>query len=407
MTTTVPGPAVTTTVTRRETLTTTATVTKTVAAPALPEVIKIGAVLPLSGGLAAPGRDEKIAIEFAEEDINKWAEEQGLPYRFDFIILDSKTTEEGSRKASETLVEVQGVKIIVGMVGSIEIAGSREYLNAKRIPAIAMGTSPFLAYPDYVFRITAPDSLQAKALALLVDYYGIKKVAALYRADDYGRGIATFFKKNFEELGGKVEEISYAPEAPPYEPAVRGASDKVKALGVGPETAVLNVFFGEGLEILRMAARDPTLSAVKWFAPETPTIYYEECMKDPELRSFMEKVGYYWTEPAFEVNPLTKKFKERFKAKEGRDYIIYTDVAYDCAWLAALSILAAEKYDGDAIAKAIPVVAARYHGISGWKLLDENGDLKTMDYAIYKIVEGKKKKIGVYSGITETITITE
>jgi branched-chain amino acid transport system substrate-binding protein len=121
----------------------------------------------------------------------------------------------------------------------------------------------------------------------------------------------------------------------------------------------------------------------------------------------MEKVGYYWTEPAFEVNPLTKKFKERFKAKEGRDYIIYTDVAYDCAWLAVLSILAAEKYDGDAIAKAIPVVAARYHGISGWKLLDENGDLKTMDYAIYKIVEGKKKKIGVYSGLTETITITE
>ena len=30
-----------------------------------------------------------------------------------------------------------------------------------------------------------------------------------------------------------------------------------------------------------------------------------------------------------------------------------------------------------------------------------------MDYVIYKIVEGKKKKIGMYSGITEAITITE
>ncbi|MHC1589633.1 MAG: ABC transporter substrate-binding protein [Candidatus Hecatellaceae archaeon] len=379
----------------------------TPAPTALPEKITIGAVLPLSGGLAAPGRDEKIGIEMAMEDINAWAEKIGLPYKFDVIILDSKTTEEGSRKACETLVEVHGVKVIIGMVGSIEIAGAREYLNAKRIPAVVMGTSPFLAYPDYIFRITAPDSLQAKAMATIANYYGIKKVAAIYRADDYGKGVATSFKKEFEKLGGTVELISYAPEAPPYEPAVRALSDKVKALGVGPETAVVNVLFGEGLEILKVAARDPTLCSVRWIAPETPPVYLEEAVKDPELKAFMEKVGYYWTEPAFEENPLTKEFKERFKAKEGRDYIVYTDVAYDCAWVAVLSIIAAGKYDGEAIAKAIPEVAKRYHGLTGWKLLDENGDLSMMDYGIYKVVEGQKKQIGFYNGLTGTVNIKE
>ena len=48
--------------------------------------------------------------------------------------------------------------------------------------------------------------------------------------------------------------------------------------------------------------------------------------------------------------------------------------AYDAAWLVALSVMAAGRYDGETIAKILPIIAQHYYGVTGNTALDRNGD---------------------------------
>jgi hypothetical protein len=54
--------------------------------------------------------------------------------------------------------------------------------------------------------------------------------------------------------------------------------------------------------------------------------------------------------------------------------------------LACLSVIVAGKYDGKVLKQVVPWVAANYYGVTGWKLLDETGDLKYQEYSIWKYV---------------------
>jgi len=57
----------------------------------LPKVIPIGAPAPLSGALGSFAVSNYNAIKMASDDINKCMEELGLPWRFKFIMEDTRT----------------------------------------------------------------------------------------------------------------------------------------------------------------------------------------------------------------------------------------------------------------------------------------------------------------------------
>ncbi|MFZ8855087.1 MAG: hypothetical protein ACO2OQ_02850 [Thermofilaceae archaeon] len=54
--------------------------------------VPIGALLPLTGDLASFGKREQRAIEMAVQDVNKFAESIGAPFRFK-LIIEEKTRE--------------------------------------------------------------------------------------------------------------------------------------------------------------------------------------------------------------------------------------------------------------------------------------------------------------------------
>ena len=84
--------------------------------------------------------------------------------------------------------------------------------------------------------------------------------------------------------------------------------------------------------------------------------------------------------------------------KIGETLDIYSLVAYDCAWLAALSAICAQSGDGTAIKDALPYVASNYYGASGWAELDELGDRKALNVEFFAVkeVEGKHAWVKVY-----------
>jgi len=91
--------------------------------------------------------------------------------------------------------------------------------------------------------------------------------------------------------------------------------------------------------------------------------------------------GFYYAPES----PKKEKVVNYVKNKLGEEPDIYSLIAYDCAWVAALSILQAGVNDGEVIQKVVPYVANNYFGASGWTELDETGDRTGLDIIFYQV----------------------
>lgn len=348
------------------------------------KVYKIGFTIPLSGELSSVGKLWEKAIYMAIEDLNEEVKAYGLNVRFEPVVLDDKTKEEDALKNIQSLNQL-GIKVVIGPAASSQVKAVMSYADSNKIVIISpSSTAPTLAIPgDYVFRNTGSDALQAKALAALISHEGYSNVVVFHRDDEYGRAFAKFFEKEFEAAGGKAESMSYATGLSDYASEVAGLSSKVQELGA--DAVVLISFDTDGANILSHAKDDPTLSNTRWFSSEG--IHGASELLQPEMAEFLVRIRFLGTRPVFRENPLYKEFAARFKSETGDYPPVFTDKIYDAVFLAGWSILRAGEYDGEAIMKALPLVAEKYYGVSGWCILDENGDRLMQDYAIWGIVQ--------------------
>ncbi|ABM80474.1 ABC transporter substrate-binding protein [Hyperthermus butylicus] len=351
--------------------------------------IPIGILLPQTGSLAQDGRDNIKAAKLAIEDFNKLLESIGAPFRFKAIVADSGTDPNKALAALQTLYNQHHVQIVVGTDSSWVLSGVMSFANEHHIVMISpASTSPALALKDYIFRIVGNDKGQGKALAALVHNNGFNAAVVIFRDEAYGRGIAEAFKENFEALGGTAVLVPYNPQKSDYAPEVQKlASEVEKLLNEGKNVAVIIVAFEtDGINILSHAADIPVLSQVKWFASES--IRSPALLKAPDkVRQFLAKVELEGTFPIPPKSPLGEWFEKHFEEVYGHPpESPFSPYAYDAAYLACLAVTIAGKYDGTVIAKVLPEVAKNYYGVTGWKLLDENGDLKYQEYSIWKYV---------------------
>ncbi len=377
------------------------------AAQGLPSEIPIGALLPLTGDLSGFGAKWKNALEMAETDINNYVSTLGLNVKFKILVEDTKTSEEGALQALQSLV-AKGVKVVLGPAASNEVSAIKSYADSNKIVVISgSSTAPSLAIPgDYIFRLVTTDLFQAKAVARMIWSKGVKKVAVIYRGDDWGDGLFNGFKSTFEDLGGTVDSVRYDPKALEFSSEVASLADKVSALGVSPETAVLLISFEEdGISILNAAKDYSVLMSVEWFGTDGTAFSTKIASQVGDVA--VSVGGLPSTIFAPTSSPVQQSFFERYKDTYGVEPDSYTHNMYDAAWLAAMTILQVGKYDGEAIAKALPEVAARFFGVSGWLNLDENGDRAFGDYSIAAIVfengEYVCKVVGVYRSTTDTV----
>jgi branched-chain amino acid transport system substrate-binding protein len=374
------------------TVTVTKTVTQTVAkgGAGLKGEIPIGILLPQTGSLASDGQDNIKAAKLAIQDCNKILEQVGAPFRFKAVVADSGTDPNKALAGLQTLYNQYHVQIVVGTDSSWVLSGVMSFANEHHIVMISpASTSPALAIPgDYIFRVVGNDKGQGKALATLVKSKGFNAAVVIFRDEAYGRGIAEAFKENFEKMGGTVVLIPYNPQKSDFGPEVQKLSAEVKKLmNQGKKVAVVIVAFEtDGINILSHAAKDKVLSSVKWFSSES--IRSPALLKAPEtVKKFLVKVEFEGTFPIPPKNPKGDWFVEHFKEVYGHPpESPFSPYAYDAAMIACLSVIVAGKYDGKVLKQVVPWVAANYYGVTGWKLLDETGDLKYQEYSIWKYV---------------------
>ena len=178
-------------------------------------VIKIGVFEPSSGDNGAGGKQEVLGIEYAHS-LQPTVTVGGQEYTVQLVNVDNQSDSSKAVTAAQELVNA-GVSVVLGSYGSGASMAGGTVFDASQIPAIGLScTNPSVTLlSDYYWRICFLDPFQGSVMANFANSLGAKKAYVLCMlGEDYGNGLAHYFKDAFKALGGEVvgDEIATFPE---------------------------------------------------------------------------------------------------------------------------------------------------------------------------------------------------
>ncbi|AKB79253.1 Branched-chain amino acid ABC transporter, amino acid-binding protein [Methanosarcina horonobensis HB-1 = JCM 15518] len=357
------------------------------------ENITIGVLLPLTGSLASIGEASQVALDVSSEDINGYFSGLGSGMNVKLVVKDTESDPETALEKLKELDEM-GIKIIIGPQGSDEAQAVLDYANQNGIILLSTAsTAPSLAIPDdNLFRLVPDDTNQGIVLARLMTNEGIGTVIPIYRNDVWGDGLADEVEKNFKALNGTVlKGIAYKPENANHSAEVEALNEKVMSATsehASESVAVFLCSYGEATEIFALAQNYSALSEVKWYGTDGIALN-KELINDNNAASFAAAVNV--SAPMYGYlndNKRSKAIELKIEEQLGRLPESYALAAYDALWIATYVYQDPISSDNDEIIKmAMTSNTDRYHGISGWTILNENGDRESWTYYIWTVTE--------------------
>ncbi|MBI2218445.1 MAG: ABC transporter substrate-binding protein [Candidatus Rokubacteria bacterium] len=160
------------------------------------EELKVGAIGTLSGGGTEWGLALQRGMTIAVDEINAagGVKAGGKSYTLKMVMYDDQYTAQGGTTAATRLVNVDGVKYIIGPVGSPPVLGTIAVTNPAKVVVLANGYSPKIMTPEskYNFRVQIPTDYFAPAVArwLRQAYPQMKKVGIISPNDAVGQTLA-------------------------------------------------------------------------------------------------------------------------------------------------------------------------------------------------------------------------
>ncbi|HEY8889752.1 MAG TPA: ABC transporter substrate-binding protein [Clostridium sp.] len=169
--------------------------------------IKIGVVLPLTGAVSSFGKSGQNGIKLLEDQVNKAGGINGRKIKFFFE--DDEGKPDVATTVGTKLISNDNVVAIVGPLTSGSAIALGPIATQSKIPMITgTGTNPDVTIKggEYVYRACFIDPFQGTVLAkFAAGDLKAKTAAILYdNGNDYSKGLAEFFEKNFIAAGGKI-----------------------------------------------------------------------------------------------------------------------------------------------------------------------------------------------------------
>src|SRR5580692_1640831 len=168
------------------------------------EVVKIGLIVPMTGGQASTGKQIEV------------------------ILKDDATLPDNTKRLAQELIVNDKVSIIAGMGVTPSALAVAPLATQAKVPEIVMaaGTSIITERSPYIARISATLAQSSTITAHCAVKNGIKKVATL--TSDYapGNDALNFFKEHFIAGGGQiVEEVKVPLANPDFAPFLQRMKD--------------------------------------------------------------------------------------------------------------------------------------------------------------------------------------
>ncbi|HET6454424.1 MAG TPA: ABC transporter substrate-binding protein [Armatimonadota bacterium] len=324
--------------------------------------IKIGAVLPLTGSAAPYGKNAQRGIELALAEINGRGGVQSKPLQVMFE--DSKTDPKEAVGALNKL-HSQGINFIIGDINSSGVLAMAPIAEREKILLLSPGASnpKISSAGDFIFRNWHSDALEGQVDA---DYAHTKlhwkRAAVLYVNAAYGAGLASTFKKVFEDHGRDVVA---------YEAYAQDAADMreqiTKILSANPDGLYLPGWPKEMSVALRQ------LKQLGW----NKLILSAQGFDDPLVLKLAgpaaEGVIYSVPKSPDSHDPVVGDFQSNYRKQYGQEPGVCSASGYDALRIYAYAI--GEAGTGTQKVQKTMAKLRGFAGADGPVTFDKNGDL--------------------------------
>ncbi|UZG44393.1 ABC transporter substrate-binding protein [Caldimonas thermodepolymerans] len=221
--------------------------------------VKLGCVLPLSGGSAAVGNQTRAGVIAAVEQINKAGGIKAMNgAKLEAVFGDSQSKADVGVSETERLIQRENVSVLCGAFNSAVTFPSTEVAERSKTPWVAIG-----AVKDeiternfkYTFRINNKAIYDAReqldAMDLLAKETGqkVQRIALFYEGGDWGRSHAANIRKLAAERG---IQIALDEPAPPNQVDFTSQLLKIRAAKV--DALVLALYTPDQLLFTRQLA---------------------------------------------------------------------------------------------------------------------------------------------------------
>jgi branched-chain amino acid transport system substrate-binding protein len=164
--------------------------------------IKLGVIAGMSGAGTSYGIGIRQGAEMAVKEINAAGGIKGR--KITLVDVDDASNPAQSVTAMQRLVSDK-VDLIVGGWGSSQVLANMEVAERAGIPYIVVGaTNPKITTDKnkWTYRVIFTDSVQAEQIAeAAVKRMGMKRIAVIHDANDYGVGNRDIFLSSLKKLG--------------------------------------------------------------------------------------------------------------------------------------------------------------------------------------------------------------
>jgi branched-chain amino acid transport system substrate-binding protein len=277
---------------------------------AAPDTIKIGINAPITGDIPKVGEGTKYSAEMWLEENGGTLTVGGKDYVVELVTEDNESKGESAAAVNTKLITQDEVLVIVGPQSSKQAVPAGGVANDLETPMI----SPWSTNPNttldrpWVFRTPFLDPFQGPVVANFVsDEFGFTKAGVLYDvASDYPKGLAEFFQKGWEDIGGTVVA---------FESFTTGDTDfsaqLTKIMDAGAEFIFTPQYYNEVALIVQQAHElgfeGPVVGSDSWGSAELINLCGADC-----YGSFFST--HYAAEGA---TGATKEFIDKYNAKYG------------------------------------------------------------------------------------------
>lgn len=178
------------------------------------DTLKLGLLVTLSGPGAAWGNTMRHAAELAADKVNAQGglEVGGKKYKVEIIPYDDKYQANEAVTVANRLIFEDGVKYIVGPLGSAPAVAVLPITEKNKVITITMAFTPKAldANRTFTFRpVITTNELSQPQIDWLVKSQGVKKVGAMFPNDETGQAIAADLTKAYKQAGAVMEKPEF------------------------------------------------------------------------------------------------------------------------------------------------------------------------------------------------------
>lgn len=223
------------------------------------ESVKIGLILPMTGGQASTGKQIDNAIKL-------YMSQKGdtvAGKKIEVILKDDGAVPDNTKRAAQELIVNDKVSFIAGFGVTPAALAAAPLATEAKVPEVVMaaGTSIITERSPYIVRTSFTLAQSSTIIGDWAAKNGIKKVATL--TSDYapGNDALNFFKQNFTAGGGQVvEEVKVPLANPDFAPFLQRMKDS------NPDAMFVFVPAGQGGNFMKQYA-ERGLTNIKVIGP--------------------------------------------------------------------------------------------------------------------------------------------